>query len=301
MTDCERFEATIRDHIAGDLDPAELEPLLAHCRTCEGCRQLVELHRDLVGLASRMPEPSDEELDRLQARVLRASAPPRSSRHALRTFTLAAGFVLALLCGLLAGRVLPRANGAASSNRLIGTLSAEAASNRALADVEDSRFTYSNVSFRRVDGDRIALAFDVTTHLEVVEPERSALVREVLVQSLLNPASTGARLKAMSLAAGAADPKIEDAIAFSLRRDPSQAVRLAALAILSTRLEDDAAQAAVLEALRDDESVQIRLLALESLAAHRVDHVRLRDAIQERERPGDEALMVRLAEYEKGL
>jgi len=54
-------------------------------------------------------------------------------------------------------------------------------------------------------------------------------------------------------------------------------------------------------ALRDDPAVQVRLLALESLASHRVDHARIRDAIRGGERTGDAALMVRLADYEKKL
>ena len=106
--------------------------------------------------------------------------------------------------------------------------------------------------------------------------------------------------QAMSLAAGGIDPKLEDAILFALRNDDSLAVRLEALGVLSARLEDDEVQSAVMSALRDDPAVQVRLLALRSLVEHRVDHDRLRDAIREREHPGAEALMVRLAEYEKG-
>ena len=102
----------------------------------------------------------------------------------------------------------------------------EAASNRGLTDVEDSPFTLSNVSFRRVAGDRVALDFDVTTHLATVESTGSPLVREVLAQSLLNPATVGERLKAMSLAAGLPDPRVEQAVLFALRRDESVAVRL---------------------------------------------------------------------------
>jgi hypothetical protein len=182
---------------------------------------------------------------------------------------------------------------------LIDALHAEAAANRGLTDVEDSPFNYSNVSFRRVPGDRVALDFDVTTHLASVEPRRSPLVRDVLAQSLLNPSSVGERLKAMSFAAGELEPKLEQAVLFSLRHDESVAVRLAALTVLVSRLDEDDVRSALMAAMRDDPSVQVRLAALESLASRRVDRGRIREAIRERERPGDQALMVRLTELER--
>lgn len=300
MSACERFESVFESLLAGELDEESLSPLLAHCTSCDECRRLLGLHRDLSEAGSRVPEPAEEDLDRRQEPVLRAVR--RARRRPVRVALIAASVILPFVGGLLLGRLTPHAGGSgagSASSRLVEALGAEAASNRALADVEDSRFNYSNVSFRRLEGERIALAFDVTTHLELVEPLRSALVREVLAQSLLNPSSVGARLKAMSFAGDEIDPKLQDAILFALRHDDSLAVRLEALAVLSTRLGDPEVQSAVMSALRDDTAVQVRLLALESLVTHRVDHEHIRDAIRERERPGAEALMVRLAEYEK--
>lgn len=301
MSDCRRFESTFESLLAGDLDEDALGPVLTHGRTCESCRSLLELHGALRELGSRAGEPDEAELDRRQERVLHELRRGRA-RRPLRIAAIAAGVTIPFAVGLLAGRSLPgRAGGGpgGASSRLIETLGAEAASNRVLADVEDSRFTYSNVAFRRLEGDEVALAFDVTTHLEVVKPVRSDLVREVLAQALLDPSSIGTRLKAMSLAAGELDPKLEDAIVFALGHDVSLGVRLEALAVLSGHLDDPEVQSAVMVALRDDPSVQVRLLALESLASHRVDHDRIRDVIRGGEGPGDEALMVRLAEYEK--
>jgi hypothetical protein len=103
----------------------------------------------------------------------------------------------------------------------------------------------------------------------------------------------------MSFAAGEFDPKLEQAVLFSLRRDDSVAVRLAALTVLVSRLDDANVRSALMTTLRDDPSVQVRIAALESLASHRVDPARIREAIRERERPGDQALMVRLAELER--
>jgi hypothetical protein len=216
---------------------------------------------------------------------------------------LAAAAVLLFVAGLWTGRVLS-GHGAAGdggvTSRLVAAIGADAASNRELADVENSRFTYSGVSFRRLDGARVALDFDVTTHVRLVEPVESALVREVLVHALLNPSTTGARLRAMSYAAGAMEPKVREALIFAMHRDESLAVRLKALAILSDLLGEPEVQSAVLATLRDDESVPMRLLALDYLAAHRVDRARIREVI-EQGRPGDEALLVRLASHEERL
>jgi hypothetical protein len=297
---------------AGEIDDADLGPLHAHGVACSACRQLLELHRDLVSLGSAAPEPADADFDRA-LRVPRELArqprqqPTQAARAAYASWraaaVLAAAAVLLFVAGLWTGRVLS-GHGAAGdggvTSRLVAAIGADAASNRELADVENSRFTYSGVSFRRLDGARVALDFDVTTHVRLVEPVESALVREVLVHALLNPSTTGARLRAMSYAAGAMEPKVREALIFAMHRDESLAVRLKALAILSDLLGEPEVQSAVLATLRDDESVPMRLLALDYLAAHRVDRARIREVI-EQGRPGDEALLVRLASHEERL
>ena len=111
-------------------------------------------------------------------------------------------------------------------------------------------------------------------------------------------ANPGSQLKAMSYAAGAMEPKVRQALIFALRHDKSLAVRLQALTTLSDELAHPEVEAALLTTLREDESVQVRLLAIDYLAAHRVDRERIREHLQENPQPGDEALMVRLAEYE---
>lgn len=299
MSECARFEAMIESLVDSDLEPHDRTALFAHAKECEACRRLLEIHGDLVTAGAQAPEPDEAELDFVQERIHR-EVRRRRGRRPLRAAAIAAGLILPFTAGLTLGRVLPaRPAGVPRSARLIDALHAEAASNRGLTDVEDSPFNYSNVTFRRVPGDRVALDFDVTTHLASVESSRSPLVHDVLAQSLLNPSSVGERLKAMSFAAGELEPKLEQAVLFSLRHDESVAVRLAALKALVPRLDDVFVRAALMASLRDDPSVQVRLAALESLASHRVDHGRIRQAIRESERPGDQALMVRLSDLER--
>jgi HEAT repeats len=300
VSDCERFESMLERYVASDVDSQALSELLAHTKDCDACRRLLAIHGDLLAAGARVPEPDEADLDDRQERALR-DIRRRRGRRPLRLAAIAAGVILPLAVGFVAGRKIPARAGADPSSRLMGALHVEAAANRGITDVEDSPFTYSNVSYRRLAGDRVALDFDVTTHLAAVESTHSPLVREVLAQSLLNPSSIGERLKAMSFAAGVAEPKLTQAVLFALRRDDSVAVRLAALTVLVGRLDDPEVRSALITALRDDPSVQVRLAALESLTSHRVDPRQIRDAIQERPEPGNEPLMVRLAELEKNL
>ncbi|MGH9867927.1 MAG: hypothetical protein ACREAA_07180, partial [Candidatus Polarisedimenticolia bacterium] len=200
----------------------------------------------------------------------------------------------------LPARPAPAANGNVTP-QLVAAIGAEAAANRKLADVEDSPFTYSNVSFRGIEGHRVDIEFDVTMHVRLTEPVQSELVREVLVHSLLDPASAAGRLKALSYARGPMEPKVREALILAMRQDEILAVRLRALGLLTQQPPDPEVEAAVLAALREDEAVQMRLVALDYLAEHHVDHGRLRDAIRESQRQGNEALQVRLASYEKPL
>jgi hypothetical protein len=314
MNDCDRFKPIIQAYVAGELDEGNLGPLLEHCRDCEECGGLMELHRDLAVLGARAGEPDVTEINALRTGVLRDVSRPAPWRlrefagwHtwagvALRSAAAVAAVVLLFAAGLFVGRALPEGatpeRGKGATHRLLAAINTDAASNRSLGDVEDSRFTYSNVWFRRLDGGRVALDFDVTTHLQVVEPVQSQLVGEVLAHALLNSTNTGAQLKAMSFAAGSMDRKVKEALIFTLHRDDSLAVRIKALTVLADHLDDGEIESAVLATLREDESVQMRLLALDYLAAHSIDRDVIRETIRENQRPGDEALMVRLVEYD---
>ena len=309
MSECERFESYFD---LGEPGEQEREELREHCRTCKSCADLLALHGELTELGQDVIEPDSAELAALHRRVLgelaseqqpHASSPWQTlvSGHWFRGFVAAAASLVLFVAGLAVGRgggqPAPINGNGGVMARLVGAIHADAAFNRTLPDVEDSRFTYSNVSFRPVEGGRVALDFDITTHIQLVESVDSEVVQDVLVHALLDPSSTGARLKAMSYAGAAMDSKVKDALIFALRRDDNLAVRLKALTILSDHLTDQEIESAVLATLQDDESVQMRLLALDYLAAHSEDRSRIQEVIQNTDRPGTEALKVRLAEY----
>jgi hypothetical protein len=290
VTDCQSFQTAFEAWLDGS--DAELGSLLEHGRACAGCGRLLELHHELLELAGAMPEPSAGALDAVQHRVV-----ARLGRQRVRVWRLAAGLaasVLLFCAGFAASRL-------AAPAPLVRALQADAASNLGLHDVAGSRFSYSNVSFRPREGDQVQLDFDVTTHVQLVEPVQSVLAREVLVQSLINPSSVGSRLKAIGLAGRAMEPKVLQALILALRHDDSLAVRLKALSMLATQLDVPEVPQGVLDALRDDESVQLRLQALDYLNEHSVDRAAIRQRLEENRGPGGEALRVRQARLDRKL
>ena len=300
MSDCERFELFLG---SGRPSGRELEEMRRHGDDCPDCRDLLQIHEELWELGQELPEPGAVELRALRPRVLREVGTagrdvwgPRV-RAGLAAAASLAVFAVGIAVGRGPGHELPGRDSREVTSRLVGAIHAEAASNRTLPDVADSGFTYSNVSFRRVEGGRVALDFDVTTHVQMVEPSDSQVVQDVLVHALLGSSNTGARLKAMSYAAPAMDTKVKEALLLALRSDENLAVRLKALTILSDHLGDERVEAAVLATLTEDESVQMRLLALDYLAAQSGERGRLEKALEDAAEPGIEALRVRLAEY----
>ena len=194
--------------------------------------------------------------------------------------TLAAIAVIAIgVAGFLTGQRTVRWD--PPSDTLLADLEMLARNHRSFADAEGSPYLFSNVRLRPSGDGSVALSFEVSTHLEVRRPAQDPLVREVLVQSLLDRSSIGARLDALELAPSVMDPKVNQAILHTLRRDANQAVRLRALGILAQQPATPEVVAAFVEVLENDESVQMRLLAIDYLGASGMSPETLRGTILE--------------------
>jgi len=310
MKECERFEGMIQAYLADELSEAEADDLRQHCRRCNECGEVLELHTDLTEWGRELAKDDSVDFTSMRAAVMRRIASttdrmerPRRWRRPSRPFVLRpvpalGAALLILVAGAVVGRSL-FAPPPMETERILREMSEEAATNRRLADVEDSPYIYSNVSFQKLADDRIAIGFDVTTHVEAVEPVSAPLVKEVLVHALLNPSPLGARLRAISYAEGMMEPKIRDALIFSMHHDEALAVRLKALSMLGEYPMDEETRSAVLETLREDEAVQMRLLALDTLAKEGVDLGLIRRAVQETSSESAPALLVRIAELEQ--
>ena len=307
--DCARFQEIIEAIVAGAPTSDGADNLARHCRTCPDCVGALEAHQNLSEVGRRFRSVADEDLGELRSRVLtRIKNPPR--RGWLEAWTtpfrmqpaMAAVFAVVIFVTGIAAAWIPAGGGVAGDvgidQRLMTEITAEAASNRSLIDVEDSRYTYSNVNFRRLDDRRVSMDFDVTTHVNVVEPVESELVKEVLVHSLLNPSNTGSRLKAITYASDVMDPKVRDSVIFAMHQDKNLAVRLKALSILAGQPVGPTVETAVTKTLLEDESVQMRLQALDYLATHSSNPESIRQAIEQTDDVVSAALMVRLADYD---
>ncbi|REJ73488.1 MAG: hypothetical protein DWQ36_06755 [Acidobacteria bacterium] len=169
-------------------------------------------------------------------------------------------------------------------------------------------YELSNVQFERVGGERIALSFDWTAHVEVVRPLDDPLVTEVLVQAL-DPSNTlPDKLLAVEETRSVPDRRVVRALVRSALDDDSEVVRQLALErLVSARLEgqpvaeEEIVDEALLEILRNEPSVPMRLLALDGLTAPGVllaphERERFESALADSPEPGVEALLVRAAD-----
>ncbi len=312
MKECQRFEKKIEDLLAGEISPLEQQALMRHCGSCRECRRVVAMHAELQQEQPELAEPDQAELDWMREQVMeRVLGDPQSSSGRLRALLSTpirirplpamgmafAASVLMVVSGLSMARwTQPEARAEIPEIREIGSPAVFGAS---LAELEESPYLYSNATFRRMDGGRVALSFDLSTHIDMVVLEDSPLVREVLVQSLLNPSTLGSRLKAVSYAREIMDPKVKDALIFAMLEDDSLAVRLKSLKILAAKSADPDIEAAMLQTLKEDEAVQMRLQALEYLAEREVDPAVIRRTIQEKGLQSDPALLLQAAKYDR--
>jgi len=98
-------------------------------------------------------------------------------------------------------------------------------------------------------------------------------------------------MKAMEVATTTMDPKLEEALVYTMHNDPDLSVRLEALSRLTRFPYNDGVQQALMTTLRQDQSVQMRLLALERLAEKQVQMETLQQVIGEANLESNPAVM----------
>ena len=196
MKDCDKFEISIQSLIAGNPQFKQLEELVEHCKTCQECRDLFEMHRTLADLGSRFDELEAVDLEDARRSIveqiaIRNSNPSRSGwkTFLLSPFTLHPLTATALLAIVFAlGLVASRMVGHSPSPQMTD----EAFISANLKNMATSPYSFSNVAVRYVDENRVSLSVDVTKRIAIVEPAQSELVRGILMNSQFNPSITGA-------------------------------------------------------------------------------------------------------------
>lgn len=315
MNDCRRFEDGLAALMTGESSSEERGEVMRHLANCEECADLFAIHAELEDMEP--PAAEESELLTMRHGVLRSI---RGDSHGprrrwwqgfpaleLKPSAVLAVAALSLVAGFLIGRVptvdrvfeqaqredLERRDGAGA---IAGQLEFAALRNRRMEESATSPYSFSDLQVRDVGGGRLALSFDVATHLELVRDRSDPLVSEILVQALVNPAPVGTRLEAISLVRSM-EPKVRDALIVAMLEDESLPVRIAALEKLVGQPIEGATEAAFLEVLGSEESVQMRLLAIDYLARAEVAPERVETAVRSGEPEPGSALFVRAQDY----
>ncbi len=298
MNRCQDQELHLESLFAGALPEDARRALDEHAATCPSCRELLALHDTLT--VTPHPEPTDAAFASMRARVLlRLRQEEAAGRRALpwgRIAALAAALLLAALLGYAGGQTGGATPGHTHSS-LVAELDQRAAENVSFADSEATPYVFRNLRLRTHPNGQVGLRFELATELELERPIDDPLVRELLVQSLLDRDSLVTRFDALALAPRVMDPIVQSALERSLREDPSPAVRAHALTVLAELPPSEALVDLMLAVLGEDEAVQLRLLAIDYLASAGLSQDTLRDTILEaadtKQRP---ALLSRLAD-----
>lgn len=300
MNTCASLESHWTALLAED---APISPELeAHLEGCPACRRLLETHRGWECLL--MEEPDAAAFTNMRSAVLArvrnrfAQAKTRSAGHrdvtgrAWKWGAVTALAATLLIAGFLIGRGGSFAPEIVGAN-LLRQVRHQASVNTRFEDSASSPYSYSNISLSPLVDGRIALSFDLSTHMEVAGEKDDPLVKDVLAQALLNPESINSRLKAIGIAHEVMDPKIKQALILAMKHDDSLPVRLKAMSLLSSYKENAAVAEAFLSILKEDESVQLRLQALEYLAGNPSRRNALRDALNQLSKPEDTPLLLK--------
>jgi len=295
-------------YLAGDLSPSEEEEFINLLKDFPDYRAISDLHRDLQKTGSYTPGLPEEKLTRMRADIIRTlrlrETDTRDSHRIpfierIRLFLVRpemAVAALTLIIGFLMGRIFPD-TGETMSGQFIRQINALATRNTKLTDVKNSPYNYSNISFHEVDPSHVELSFDVSTHLNMVKEKNDPVVREIIAQALLNPSNVGSELKAISYSESIVDQRVKQALIFSMRNAPIQAVRQKAEETLTGYHNDPEILQSLLDILRNEESVQMRLIALDYLTSNRVAPDSIRALVEDESLQNSPAVLFKAKKY----
>jgi hypothetical protein len=307
MRDIRELEGLIIKLQSGEITPDGQDRLNDLIRQYPAYQTLLKTHQMLANASRLCAEPNAEEfkhlrnsvLQTVQSRTIRTRQRKwvdwvESIRFYLQRPEIAIA-ALTLLVGFFLGRALPpESNGARGLMKQINLVATE---NKALKDVQNSPYRYSNISFEQLDTQNIALSFDVSTHMELVRPQSDPLVREIISQALLNPSPGGSELKVIAMSENMLDKKIKEALIFSLHKAPMLAVRMKSLNALMKYKNDTDIEAAFLEVLKTEESIQMRLMILDYFEEINFDRDILTTNLAGLDKRANSAVLLRAKKY----
>ena len=294
---------------SGEIDQEQIRQLDEYVQQYPEYKEFIKLHELLTKGELSVQEPEPEQFSRMRASVMREIRAESEKQPGwigimitnIRTYAMKpemAVAALTLIIGIFLGRALPPDQASLASD-LMKQINLLASENKKLEDVRKSPYTYSNVSFKEVNGEKIALSFDVTTHLDLVSKKEDPLVHDIIAQSLINPSNVGADLKAISYTKDIDDRKLKEALVYSMLHAPVMAVRLKSMSNLLKYENDPFVEDAFLKVLRDEESVKMRLLAADYLIKNQMPADSLQKALSESDILQNPAVMLKVRNYKE--
>jgi hypothetical protein len=307
MSNNKEFQKLFEKFLSADISPTESDQLDEYVRKYPEFKELMRLHQKLSDVEFPVSDPDPALLGKLRADVMRKIRLNKQKSPGvfeefidkIRGFAIRpemAVAALTLMIGFLLGRALPPDKENLTSD-LIDQISSLATENIKLEDVQNSPIVYSNVRYQDLDNDMVAINLDATTHLDFIRKKDDPLVHEVMAQTLLSSSNVGAELKAISYTKGVVDPKLKEALIFSLHKTPILPIRIKAMYSLMEYKNDKTIQNAFLKVLQEEESVKMRLLAIEYLMTDQVPPDVLQQTLDESKVTQSPAVHIKMRRY----
>ena len=301
------IQRLIEKLLSGEINRIESDQLEEYVSQFPDYKNLILTHRKLDDVEFPAPDPDSEIFSKIRAEVLRKirlkekKSPgifqeyfDKISDYALRPEMAVAA--LTLIIGFLLGRALPPDQGTLTSS-LMQKITSLATANTNLKDVQRSPVIYSNIEYKDIDENLVSINLDATTHLDFIRKKDDPLVHDIMAQTLLSSSNVGSELKAISYTKGIVDPKLKEALIFSMHNTPILAIRMKAMSGLIDYKSDFDIQEAFLKVLRQEQSVKMRLLAIDYLTKIQVAPDTLQQALAESEVTMSPAVMIKLRNY----
>jgi hypothetical protein len=270
---CKLYKTYIAKALAQEILPLEWTTFIEHAQSCPECKALLQLHTTLSREKSGMPMPEQEEFAQMRTQVLRRIQSKKPKHMAIniaeiwrliRTNAWRPAVAFSLILGFLLGRIMPTEESNLGT-RIIDGITMLAKESKQLFTEDKSQYSYSNVSLKELNENEVEMSFDVSTHVDVVRKKEDPLFLELLAQTMLSPANTGTRLKAIQLMKNSTDPKLKQSLIFALQNEPSPAVRMEAVSRLQQFPIDDEIVQAMHKVIKKENSVKMRSDALDIL------------------------------------
>jgi hypothetical protein len=307
MRSDKEIERLIKKFLSGEISRIESAQLEEYVSQNPDFKDLMLTHQKLDDVSFPAPDPESENFSQMRAEVLRkirlrGQKSPGIFRElfdkikdqALRPEMAVAA--LTLIIGFLLGRALPPDQRTLTSS-LMEKITSLATANTNLRDVQRSPVIYSNIQYKDIDDNLVSINLDATTNLDFIREKDDPLVHDIMAQTLLSSSNVGSELKAISYTKGIVDPKLKEALIFSMHNTPILAIRMKAISGLTDYKNDNEIKEAFLKVLREEESVKMRLLAIDYLTKIQVAPDTLQQALNESEVTMSPAVMIKLRNY----